>query len=237
MRGEVRTAELVGALCLATDLGMGFPFEHGLHTTLIAMRLAERLGVDRSTAVQSYYASLLAHAGCTTDVHLTGHVFGASLTTHLHPVMYGSRLDVLSGLMRALPPEDTTGAWRAVELVRRVPRLAREARPHMTASCEVAQMLGERVGAPASVPPLLAYLLERWDGHGPLARAKAQAIPLPMRILAVAMDAAFQRLLGDVDGVPRLVRQRSGHAFDPEVAACLVDGADEILGARGVGMG
>ena len=46
---EVRTAELIGSLCLATDLGMGFPFEHGLQTTLIAMRLAERLGVDRST--------------------------------------------------------------------------------------------------------------------------------------------------------------------------------------------
>ncbi len=43
---EVRTAELIGSLCLATDLGMGFPFEHGLQTTLIAMRLAERLGVD-----------------------------------------------------------------------------------------------------------------------------------------------------------------------------------------------
>jgi hypothetical protein len=33
---EVRAAEVIGALCLATDLGMGFPFEHGLHTTLIA---------------------------------------------------------------------------------------------------------------------------------------------------------------------------------------------------------
>ena len=38
------------ALCLATDLGMGFPFEHGLQTTVIAMRLADRLGVDRETA-------------------------------------------------------------------------------------------------------------------------------------------------------------------------------------------
>ena len=38
---EVRTAEIIGTLCLATDLGMGFPFEHGLQTTLIAMRLAD----------------------------------------------------------------------------------------------------------------------------------------------------------------------------------------------------
>jgi len=32
---RVRAAEVIGALCLATDLGMGFPFEHGLHSTLV----------------------------------------------------------------------------------------------------------------------------------------------------------------------------------------------------------
>ena len=34
---------MIGALCLATDLGMGFPFEHGLHTTLVASRLLETI--------------------------------------------------------------------------------------------------------------------------------------------------------------------------------------------------
>ena len=227
--GEVRAAELVAALCLATDLGMDFPFEHGLHTTLIGMRLAERLGVDHSTAVQTYYACLLAHAGCTTDAHVTGEVFASSLTTHLNPVMYGSRRQVLGGLLSALASEESGGPRRAVEVVRRFPRMARDTRPHLSAACEVAQLLGERVGSPHSVPPLLAYLLERWDGHGPLGRAKGEAIPLPMRIVAVAMDAAFQRLLGDAAHVVHVVRERSGRAFDPEVAACLLDGADEIL--------
>jgi len=58
---EVFTAELIGSLCLATDLGMGFPFEHGLQTTLIVMRLGELLGVDRCTANEVYYTSLLSH--------------------------------------------------------------------------------------------------------------------------------------------------------------------------------
>ena len=53
---RVRGAELVAALCLATDLGMGFPFEHGLRSTLIAMRIADRLGVDREIRWQTYYA-------------------------------------------------------------------------------------------------------------------------------------------------------------------------------------
>jgi hypothetical protein len=75
---SVRTAEVIAALCLATDLGMAFPFEHGLHRTLIAMRLADRLGVDRRTASETYYASLLSHAGCTTEAHIAAEVFGGS---------------------------------------------------------------------------------------------------------------------------------------------------------------
>src|SRR5215207_1615338 len=100
---QVRAAEVVGALCLATDLGMGFPFEHGLQTTVIAMRLANRLGVDRRTASETYYACLLSHAGCTTEVHVAAEVFGGSLTTSFNPLMYGSAREVLTGLLRALP--------------------------------------------------------------------------------------------------------------------------------------
>ena len=99
---QVRTAELVAALCLATDLGIASPFEHGLHTTLIAMRLADRLGVDRETLSQTYYACLLAHSGCAADAHVTPQVFGDSLTTRFHPGAYGSGREVLSGLIRAL---------------------------------------------------------------------------------------------------------------------------------------
>jgi HD-GYP domain-containing protein (c-di-GMP phosphodiesterase class II) len=50
-----------------------------------------------------------------------------------------------------------------------------------------------------------------------------------MRIVNVAIDAALQRELGGVEQAARLARQRAGHAFDPAVAACLADGADEIL--------
>src|SRR6266545_562717 len=68
---EVRGAELIAALCLATDLGTEVPLEHGLHSTLVAMRLAERLGVDSQTAAQTYYGCLLFHAGCTADAEIS----------------------------------------------------------------------------------------------------------------------------------------------------------------------
>jgi len=49
---------------------MGFPIEHGPHTTLIAMRLRDRLGIDRSTASENY-SGLLSRAGCTADAHVS----------------------------------------------------------------------------------------------------------------------------------------------------------------------
>ena len=226
---QVRTAELIGALCLATDLGMAFPFEHGLHTTLIAMRIAEKLDIDREGARETYYACLLSHAGCTTEAHVAAEVFGGSLTTTFNPVMYGSGREVLGGLLRTLPDPGSPALVRTAQAARRFPRMAREQGPALSAACEVAGMLAERVGAPPSVPGLLAHLLERWDGKGPLRRARGEQIPLPMRIVHVATDAALQRRLGGVDHAVRLARERAGHAFDPEVAACLVAGGAEIL--------
>jgi HD-GYP domain-containing protein (c-di-GMP phosphodiesterase class II) len=227
--GPVRSAEVIAALCLATDLGMGFPFEHGLHSTLIATRLAEYLGVDPATASRTYYACLLSHSGCTTDAHVTAEVFGGSLTTHFNPVMYGSRRELLSGLVRALPPPESAGPVRVLQTARGLPRMARTARPQFTAMCEVAQILADGVGLPPSVQGLFDHLFGRWDGKDPLARAKGDEIPLPIRIAHVAVDAAFQRLLGGEEHAAHVIRERAGHAFDPEVAACLTENAGEIL--------
>ena len=181
------------------------------------------------TASQTYYACLLFHSGCTTEAHVTPQVFGGSITTHLHPVIRGSGREVFSGLVRALPDPGSAPAARALQVARRMPRMAREQRPHLTAACEVAGMLAEGLGLSRSVRGLLAYVTDRWDGHGPLGRAKGEQIPLPMRIVHLAVDSAFQRVIGGEDRVVRLARERAGHAFDPEVAACLAGHAKEIL--------
>jgi HD-GYP domain-containing protein (c-di-GMP phosphodiesterase class II) len=226
---RVRTAEVIAALCLATDLGMAFPFEHGLHTTLIAMRIADRLGLDREQTSQTYYACLLAHAGCTTEAHTAAEVFGGSMTVSFNPVKYGSAREVVTGLLRALPDPEGPALVRTFQSAWRLPRMAMAQRPAIAAVCEVAGMLADRVGAPPSVPALLAHLTERWDGRGPLRRAKGEQIPLPMRIVHVAMDAALQRCLGGSEHAVRLMRERAGHAFDPQVAACIVEGGTELL--------
>ncbi len=226
---RVRAAEVVGTLCLATDLGAGFPFEHGLQTTAIASRLARRMGVGREAETQAYYVSMLAHAGCTTDASVTVEVFGSSLVENLFPVIFGSRREMLGGILRALPDGERPGFVRAVQAVHRLPRAVREQRPFFAAMCEVIQRLAVGLGLPAGVTEPFQHFVERWDGKGPLGRSKGDRMPLPVRITIVSMHAALHRMLSGPEEAARIVRERGGGAFDPEIADCLADNAGEIL--------
>lgn len=99
--GHLRAAEVIAALSLATDLGIGVPLEHGLQSTLFATRLSERLGVDVEAKRNAYYICLLFYVGCTAGAELATDVFGAdtSLTTHATPVRFGSRAEMTRGML------------------------------------------------------------------------------------------------------------------------------------------
>src|ERR671926_1666452 len=75
-RGEVRLAELLAALSLGIDLGFGQPMEHVLRQCLIALRLAERMGLDEQARAHVYYTALLINVGCHTDAHEQAKWFG-----------------------------------------------------------------------------------------------------------------------------------------------------------------
>jgi HD-GYP domain-containing protein (c-di-GMP phosphodiesterase class II) len=228
---RVRAAEVIAALSLATDLGIGVPLEHGLHSTLFAMRLAERLNVDAQTASQTYYACQLFYVGCTANAGVAADLFGAddALTTYATAARFGSRAEMTAGFLRAVAPPGSAPIVRAWRLAQGIPRLAKEFKQHIMAFCEVARMLTDRLGLHPSVAHLFAHVAERWDGKGMPGRAIGDEIPLPMRIVHVARDAAFQRMLGGTERAVDVVRRRAGHAFDPEVVAALADASEEML--------
>ena len=228
---SVRVAEVIAALALATDLGIGVPLEYGLQSTLLAMRLADRLRVDGETASQIYYACQLFYVGCTANADVAAELFGAddALTTYATPSRFGSRAEMTAGFLRAIAPPGGAPFARAGQLARGLPRVARVFKHQVAAFCEVATMLTDRLGVDPSVGSLFQYVAERWDGKGEPGRARGEEIPLPMRIVHVARDAALQRMLGGVDHAASVVRRRAGHAFDPDVVAALVDDATGIF--------
>ena len=75
-RASVRLAELVAALSLGIDLGFGQPMEHVLRQCLIALRLAEGLGLDERQRAAVYYTALLINVGCHSDAHEQAKWFG-----------------------------------------------------------------------------------------------------------------------------------------------------------------
>ena len=217
----MRTAEVVGSLCLATDLGMGLPFGLGLRSTVVAMRLADRLGVDEATAVQTYYGCLLFYAGCTADADVQANLFPDGLTEHWTAVMFASQRQSMAAVFRALGAGDGGRVRRTVRASAKFPRAAHGYQHHTRALCEVAEMLATGVGLPPTVPGLFRLLTERWDGGGPLSRAAGPDLPFAIRIMHVARDANFQRLLHEPARALEVVRQRAGGAFDPAVVDAL----------------
>lgn len=229
---QVRTAEVVASLCLATDLGMGFPFEHGLSATLTTMRLCDVMGVDADTAQVTYYVSLLMYSGCTVDAEERASLFGGSLTQHHTHRQHGSQLDSLVGIASALPDPEAPWPQRAYQTATRLPRARSFAVRHFAAFCEVAGMLAERLGLPAAVSEIFPYLSERWDGASVLRRASGEDVPLPLRITQIGRDATYQRLMGDDNHVVQTIRARSRGAFDPAVADAFLANASDVLGPR-----
>src|SRR3954451_7474808 len=75
----VHLAELMAALSIATDLGMGQPLESALCSCVVAMRLGEGLDLDDETRRDVYYQALLRYIGCNADSYAIAAVFGDEL--------------------------------------------------------------------------------------------------------------------------------------------------------------
>ncbi len=63
-------------LSFGADLGMGQPMEHVLRQCLIALGLAERIGLAEDEARPSTSASLVAWVGCHIDAYEQAKWFG-----------------------------------------------------------------------------------------------------------------------------------------------------------------
>ena len=73
-------AELLAALSVAIDLGLGQPAEHMLRAALIGTRIADRLGLSREQRGCVYYATLIMWIGCHADSHEFARWFGDDIS-------------------------------------------------------------------------------------------------------------------------------------------------------------
>jgi HD-GYP domain-containing protein (c-di-GMP phosphodiesterase class II) len=219
---EARLAELVAALSLGIDLGFGQPMEHVLRQCLIAVRLADRLGLDDLQRADVYYTALLVNVGCHSDAHEQAKWFGddfaAKAIKYDHePRSLRMAATGLSFLGRGHPPLHRFRLGLEFMLSGH-----REVDGMIESHSQIARMLGEQLGLSQGVLSSLATAYERWDGRGWPGDLKGDEVPLPGRISQFAEFVEVANRLGGAEAAVALARRRRGRQFDPQLADALV---------------
>jgi HD-GYP domain-containing protein (c-di-GMP phosphodiesterase class II) len=227
---QVRLAEVVGALSLATDVGMGSPLELGLGTSLVASRLAEELGCTADERRRVYWVAMLRHVGCTAGAHEFAALVGDEIAFRggLAGIDFTDRRALLGHVVRTLGGGSPIGRARALG---RFLASAGALKEGSQAVCEVAGRLADALGFEPAVRADIGEVYERWDGKGFPNGVPAARVSVPARIVAVAETAEIFVRLDGAEAARAVVAERAGGGFDPAVAACFAGRAPAILGA------
>jgi HD-GYP domain-containing protein (c-di-GMP phosphodiesterase class II) len=222
-------AELLAALSVAIDLGLGQPAEHMLRAALIATRLADRLGLSSEQRDCVYYTTLIMWIGCHADSHEYARWFGDDIA-----VRHDSYLVDWSGLpyLRFL----AANVGRGQPLTHRLTIMATlfvNARGQLSrlihSHCTSAALLADRIGLGPDVQASLGFAFERYDGGGLPTGARGDEIPVQMRVAQLAEMVEVHHRTYGVDGAVAMARSRRGGQFDPAVVDAFVGDADAIL--------
>lgn len=223
--------EVLGAISLATDLGMGQPMEKGLRTALMSLALARRMGMGTQDLADVYYIALLIHLGCTATGLEWEHLSG------------GNDIEMRAGLISVISaPVADVPMLVAHQLLAVAPEHRREdllaammAHPNgghelLRAQCEAGVLLGRGLGLAESLCVALGQVYERWDGQGDPAGLAGEAIDARVRVVQVAHDAEVLIRTAGADACIAELRSRTATGgFDPGVVDAFCAAAGDIM--------
>jgi HD-GYP domain-containing protein (c-di-GMP phosphodiesterase class II) len=228
-RASIRLAELVAALSLGVDLGFGQPMEHVLRQCLIALRLAERIGLDDEQRADVYYTALLVNVGCHSDAHEQAKWFGDDIA--LKSGKYDHEMRSVRGAAAAFrllgsgnPPLHRFRVVLEFMLAghRDVDGMVRE-------HARIARLLGEQLNLSAGVLAALASAYEQWNGKGWPGELKGDNVPLSARLAQLAEFTEVAHRVGGAEAAKELARGRAGKQFDPSLADLICSDAELIF--------
>jgi len=228
-RAHVRLAELVAALSLGIDLGFGQPMEHVLRQCLIALRVAERRGLNDAERAVVYYTALLVGVGCHTDAHEQAKWFGDDFA--LKALKYEYKMPSMSGAIANLK---LIGSMETpLSRFRILLELAiggyRDLNRMIEHHARMARMLGQQLGLPEPVLAGLESSYEQWDGKGWPGKLSGEQVPLASRISHMAEVTEVAHRVGGVAAAQRLARERRGGEFDPTLCDLIASDGHLLL--------
>ncbi len=225
----LRLAEAAGVLSLATDLAMGQPLEHGLRTAVLAVRTAQAMGLPEDDQVTVFYTGVLHFAGCTAESEIDARFFGDELAARPRMMMvaHGSRVELIAAAMR-VAHQGSAPLARAVMMARAAFGGVAEFRRWAASHCDVARLLGARMGLSGQVQQALRHLYERWDGNGMPGELRGTQIPMAVRLMQVAQDADVASQHGGTALVRSTLAERAGSGLDPQAVRTFLSAGDGL---------
>ena len=213
---SLRLADVLAGLSLIADLGVGNEPEKAMRTCLLAVSLAEQLGLGEEERRDVYYAALLEHAGCTGGAHEAAAYFGDDIAVY-HAAAKANLARPAQIVSTFIPevarerPLSERVRLAAVVLSRRR-GIAAEIR---SANCEVAASTARRLGLGRGLERALYEMFEWWNGKGPPRGLAGEEISLAARVVRVASLALFFARLGGPEAAVWALRERAGTILDP----------------------
>lgn len=230
---DLRLAELMTALSVATDFGMGYPMEAALTACVLAVRLGESLGLSEHQLSDVYYFGLLRFVGCNGETYAMSAVLGDELQLRREFAMVdpGQTQQVLDLVIRFIRQanEGASPARLLQAITQGVAEMPQMMQEHFTGNCEAAQRLALRLGLSEGVIHALGQVYERWDGRGLPRGVAGEAVSPAVLLVSLAQDALFAHRLSGLDGAINMVKQRNGGAYDPRHADRFCEQASMLM--------
>jgi len=213
---------VLGALTYALDLTEGQPAGHVLRSTLIGMRLGERLRLAEDELAPLFWALLLKDAGCSSNASRINALLQAD-DQHVKRILKTVDWPRFPARARYALQVAAPGRPTAARL-RRVAWLARQGDLQgqlVELRCERGGEIARLLGMPEATADAIRALDEHWDGHGRPHRLRGEDIPLLARVMCLAQSVEVFHGSHGREAALAMARERSGRWFDPRVVAAL----------------
>lgn len=212
-------AELLAALSHALDLTEGAPAGHTLRSCMIAMRIADTIGLGTDDRTALYYAMLLKDAGCSSNAARVTALFG----TDDHTVKPRMKIvDANKKIRLAVETFRTAGGdlglRSRIAHFLGIARGGGVTRELIAIRCERGASIARQMGFPENTCDAIRSLDEHWNGNGHPTGLKGTAIPLLSRIANLAQTIDIFVGAQGVPAAMRMVGDRRKTWFDPRLS-------------------
>ena len=230
---DIRRAEIVALLAVATSLAVGQPWDFGLRSCILSMQFATRLGLKAAERDTLYWYALLRFLGCNAENHALSDLFGDEIALSRRYLSTDTArpaevLPLLVGMMwRAHADRGPLAALGAVA----AGLLAGQSTGVLVAAghCDVAQRLAVRLEFGDAVIEALGQGRERWDGKGLPRGLAGEQVMQAVRLVGLCQDVLMLMPLLGRDATLRRIADRQGIMYEPALVEAFLPIAGALL--------